>query len=163
MSGDNLALLQEVIAATTPERLESTFLEIVVKSTEARKLAAEILLLRQSDLPSDDSESDDLESDDSESIDSENSDSESDVSSHADGKAGGKVTASSKNTNSNEVSSKRPRVHEDYLESRYAVCEQCDEEFDKTQNFDGACVWHEGASSYTDQSSHVPLLNSLIP
>lgn len=27
---------------------------------------------------------------------------------------------------------------------RYGICEQCDVEFDATENEEGDCVWHEG-------------------
>ncbi|OCL10693.1 hypothetical protein AOQ84DRAFT_288722 [Glonium stellatum] len=42
----------------------------------------------------------------------------------------------------NVTSSKRKR--EEYVGVRYATCEQCDEEFDATENGEESCQWHGG-------------------
>jgi hypothetical protein len=30
---------------------------------------------------------------------------------------------------------------------RYEICEQCDEEFDTTEDSDEECVWHDGTAA----------------
>jgi hypothetical protein len=33
-------------------------------------------------------------------------------------------------------------------QQRYEICEQCEQEYDVSENYEGACVWHSGEFSY---------------
>ena len=124
------AVLQSAIDTAQPARLRGTLLALCNASAEAASLVSKLLLIPESEvkrsnhrkLSDQDSDDDDEEEDgnDESSNDSEEED-ENDA-------EGAEATA---------TSLKR-------LRSRFAMCENCSEEFDVADNEKGACAYHDG-------------------
>ena len=115
--------LDSVILAAQPQRLRSTLLVICRNIPHAAVLAQAHLLVAQA---TDDDENGDDSKDESEKT------IESDVSEERSSEEAGSSPITNTRT-------KRKRVT-----PRYAICENCNDELDGSDNGEEACTWHEG-------------------
>ena len=123
--------LETSIVSATPERLRQTFSEICQNILDARTMAESILLVNERDASRKHVERDCDEHGvvlDEDTEDEETPSEESSSGEDGDGFLP-KMTG-------NFRPQRRPR---------YAICENCEEEYDVTTNDELSCQWHEGA------------------
>jgi len=119
-------VLAEAIDLATPARVREV-LKIVCGTLEAFERASAYLLATRDEVPSENQDSDD---------DDDGSDS-----------------AIEKRGAKNALKRKTTRDEQDIYCVRYMTCENCNEEFDVTDNGAEDCVWHEGEKELDDESS----------
>lgn len=128
------ALLQSAIDTAQPARLRETLQAICNSSADAAHIASILLLVPENQVKklshrrAKSDEGSDKEEDDSEENSDENSDDSED---EDDAENGTEVTEA--------ASTKLKR-----LRPRYAICENCSEEFDVTDNKKKSCSFHDG-------------------
>ncbi len=132
------ALLQSAIDSAEPARLRETLLALCNSSAEAACIVSSFLLVpedlvqRRRHRKAKSEEDSDKDEDDSEEDSEEDSDENS-----SDSEDEGEAENGAQRTGATPNSLKRLRL-------RYAKCENCNEEFDVTDNDKGACVYHDG-------------------
>jgi len=112
----SLELVLDALDAANVDRLRLTLEKICKQSDAALHLVCNELLVRESDLEKHNKESNSAY-------------------------FGGSKEKGSKNS-VNGTSLKRKR--EEHVGVRYATCEQCEQEFDATENGEESCEWHDG-------------------
>ena len=123
------ALLQSAIDSAQPARLRETLQVLCNSSADIARIASSLLLVPEKDIKREirretSSEADDSEEEDG---DGDSDDSEDEDESENDTEEIASI--------SNDLKRLRPR---------FAMCENCSEEFDVTDNQKKACVYHDG-------------------
>ena len=120
--------LQHALAVAQPERLRQTLLDLCSKCPDIAEKASALLLVAED-----------------EAVSIHESDEESN---RSDVEDGGTDSEASVTEPSSAIADEAPLVQASNgnkrLRPRYAVCINCDEEFDVTCNEKGDCTWHNG-------------------
>ena len=122
------AVLQSAIETAQPARLRATLIALCNASTDTANLASRVLLVpengskksRHHSMNNEESGDDGNEESNESSNDSEGED------------------------ENDSESAERTGADLKRLRTRYAMCENCSEEFDVTKNEEGACAYHDG-------------------
>lgn len=140
-------LLKQAIADAQPIRLRSTLVAICDTSPEAARIAASLLLVSEEKIRYLSAE-ESSEEEEQEEEDEDEDEGEEDVGRRSDGND----EASSHNETDKRAKENSRSNHAmglaandlKRMRTRYAMCENCDEEFDVAYNSMGDCSWHEG-------------------
>lgn len=130
------AVLQSAIDSAQPTRLRATLQALCNSSADVASLVSSLLLVPENEVKKSRhrkaSSEDSDEDEDEEDSDKSSNGSEEEEEENGDNLEDTEAT-------SNTLKRLRPR---------YAMCENCSEEFDVTDNVKGACVYHDGKLIY---------------
>ncbi|MCJ1466026.1 Ribosome biogenesis protein 1 [Pseudocyphellaria aurata] len=155
-------LVKQAISEAAVSRLRSTLVAICDASPEAARIAGSLLLVPEEDvryLSAEESSEEEVEEEDEEDEEEEEDEEDEedeevekkedeDMGERSDGKDKAHSHDASDEKRKEDAGS--DRIMEQAVKkvkrmrTRYAICENCNEEFDVADNLKGYCCWHEG-------------------